>query len=257
MKKILFTALLAISATIAAFAGEKDDTLKIMSYNLRFGELATMKQIGEYIASEAPDIVALQECDWDTHRTRAPHQNGVRFVNELAYLSGMFGLYGKSIDYAGGYYGIGILSRYPILRSERVLLPNDGKSEQRSMLIADIELPSGKIVTFVCTHLEVKTSEMRQEQVRFINRYFKGSKNNIILCGDMNAEPDSEEMRELAGKWANLTDRNLTFSTAKPQMKIDYIWARPASRVSLLSTRVCTETKLSDHFPIVSEIITY
>ena len=66
MKKILFTALLAISATVAAFAGEKDDTLKIMSYNLRFGELATMKQIGEYIASEAPDIVALQECDWDT-----------------------------------------------------------------------------------------------------------------------------------------------------------------------------------------------
>ena len=117
MKKILFTALIAISATIAAFAGEKDDTLKIMSYNLRFGELATMKQIGEYIASEAPDIVALQECDWDTHRTRAPHQNGVKFVNELAYHSGMFGLYGKSIDYAGGYYGIGILSRYPILRS--------------------------------------------------------------------------------------------------------------------------------------------
>ena len=178
-----------------------------------------------------------------------------QFVNELAYWSGMFGLYGKSINYAGGYYGIGLLSRYPILRSERVLLPNDGKTEQRSMLIADIELPSGRVLTFVCTHLEVKTSKMRQEQVRFINKYLKGVRNQILLCGDMNAEPSSEEMMMLAKDWANLTDTQLTYSTMKPQTKIDYIWSKPASKVVLLSTRVCKDVKLSDHFPVLSEIV--
>ena len=167
----------------------------------------------------------------------------------------MFGLYGKSIDYAGGYYGIGLLSRYPILRSERVLLPNDGKTEQRSMLIADIELPSGRVITFVCTHLEVKSSQMRQEQVRFINKYLKKVKNQIILCGDMNAEPDSKEMQLLAEDWKNLSNDDLTFSTMKPQTKIDYIWSKPASEVDLLSTCVCTEVKLSDHFPVKSEIV--
>lgn len=255
MKRLIVGIVAFFSAAFLTFAADGQDTLKIMSYNLRFGELATMQQIGEYIASQTPDIVALQECDWDTQRSRAPHQNGVKFVNELAYWSGMFGLYGKSIDYAGGYYGIGLLSRYPILRSERVLLPNDGKTEQRSMLIADIELPSGTVVTFVCTHLEVKSSQMRQEQVRFINKYIKGIKNQIILCGDMNAEPDSKEMQLLAKDWKNLTDNDLTFSTMKPQTKIDYIWSKPAAQVELLSTRVCTEVKLSDHFPVVSEFV--
>ena len=253
LKNILVSFFAVISCT-AALAGNPKDTLTVMTYNLRFGELATMKQIGQYIASEGPDLVALQECDWDTRRTRAPHQHGVKFVNELAYWSGMFGLYGKSINYAGGYYGIGLLSRYPILRSERVLLPNDGKTEQRSMLIADIELPSGRVLTFVCTHLEVKTSKMRQEQVRFINKYLKGVRNQILLCGDMNAEPSSEEMMMLAKDWANLTDTQLTYSTMKPQTKIDYIWSRPASKVGLLSTRVCTDVKLSDHFPVISKI---
>lgn len=255
MKRIVVTFILFFSASFLTFTAQGQDTLKIMSYNLRFGELATMQQIGEYIASQTPDIVALQECDWDTQRSIAPHQNGVKFVNELAYWSGMFGLYGKSIDFAGGYYGIGLLSRYPILRSERVLLPNDGMTEQRSMLIADIELPSGKVVTFVCTHLEVKSSEMRQEQVRFINKYLKGIKNQIILCGDMNAEPDSQEMQLLAKAWKNLTDNDLTFSTMKPQTKIDYIWSKPLAQVELLSTRACTEVKLSDHFPVVSEFV--
>ena len=255
MKRLIISIFILIVTAVSVIAAEKPDTLKIMTYNLRFGELATMKEIGQYIASEAPDIVALQECDWATSRKRAPHQNGVKFMNELAYWSGMFGLYGKSINYAGGYYGIGMLSRYPILRSERVLLPNDGKTEQRSMLIADIELPSGRVVTFVCTHLEVKTAKMRQEQVRFINKYLKGVRNQILLCGDMNAEPSSEEMMMLAKDWANLTDTQLTYSTMKPQAKIDYIWSKPSSKVVLLSTRVCKDVKLSDHFPVLSEIV--
>ncbi len=253
-RKIVIAFLSCICTAVAISAADKPDTLKIMTYNLRFGELSSMTQIGEYIASESPDFVALQECDWATRRKRAPHQHGVKFVNELAYRSGMFGLYGKSIDYAGGYYGIGLLSRYPIIRSERVLLPNDGKTEQRSMLIADVELPSKQIVTFICTHLEVKSSRMRQEQVRFINKHLKDIRNRIVLCGDMNAEPSSAEMQMLRKDWAYLTDDELTFSTMQPYTKIDYIWSRPASSVELLSTRVCKDVKLSDHFPVISEI---
>lgn len=226
---------------------------KVMSYNLRFGELSTMDEIGSYIASESPDIVALQECDWNTVRERAPHQNGVRFINELARKTGMFGLYGKAIDYRGGYYGVGILSRYPIIRSERVLLPNPGHKEQRVMLVADIELPDGRVLTFVCTHLEVSSSECRLEQVEFIDRQLSG-KGPYILAGDMNATPDSAEMQYLCRNWKNLTDDELTYSVSKPSIKIDYIYGKPADAVCLVSTRVDEETRLSDHFPVISEI---
>lgn len=246
---ILFASVALLSAT------EKGDTLKLMSYNLRFGELASMEQFAQYISSEQPDIVALQECDWATKRTRAPHQNGVRFVNELAYHTGMFGVYGKSINYAGGYYGIGLLSKYPILRFERVLLPNDGKTEQRSILVADIELPGGKVITFVNTHLEVKTAKMRIEQVQFIKEYLKDCPNQLFLAGDMNAIPDTKEMEMLREEWNDLTNRVFTYHSSRPEIKIDYIYTKPAENVELLSTEVKEDVKLSDHFPVISTIV--
>ena len=255
MKRIITLISILFASAAVMSAAEKGDTLKLMTYNLRFGELASMEQIADYISSQHPDIVALQECDWATNRTRAPHQNGVKFVNELAYHTGMFGIYGKSINYAGGYYGIGLLSRYPILRYERVLLPNDGKTEQRSMLIADIELPDGQVITFVNTHLEVKTAQMRIEQVQFINEYLKDCPNQLFLAGDMNATPDTEEMEMLRKGWTDLTDRVYTYSTSKPQIKIDYIYAKPAENVELLGTAVKEDVMLSDHFPVISTIV--
>ena len=255
MKRIITLISILFASAAVMSAAEKGDTLKLMTYNLRFGELASMEQIADYISSQQPDIVALQECDWATNRTRAPHQNGVKFVNELAYHTGMFGIYGKSINYAGGYYGIGLLSRYPILRYERVLLPNDGKTEQRSMLIADIELPDGQVITFVNTHLEVKTAQMRIEQVQFINEYLKDCPNQLFLAGDMNATPDTEEMEMLRQGWTDLTDRVYTYSTSKPQIKIDYIYAKPAENVELLGTAVKEDVMLSDHFPVISTIV--
>ena len=255
MKRLFLLSGFIFFFSFVGFAAEKGDTLKLMTYNLRFGELASMQQIGEYIASENPDIVAVQECDWATKRERAVHQNGVKFVNELAYHTGMFGIYGKSINYAGGYYGIGLLSKYPILSYERVLLPNDGKTEQRTLLIADVELPNGKVITFVNTHLEVKTAEMRIEQVRFINEYLKDCPNQIFLAGDMNATPDSEEMALLRKDWKDLTDRVFTYHTSKPEIKIDYIYSRPSAGVELLNTNVRENVKFSDHFPVISTIV--
>ena len=255
MKRIITLISILFASAAVMSAAEKGDTLKLMTYNLRFGELASMEQIADYISSQQPDIVALQECDWATNRTRAPHQNGVKFVNELAYHTGMFGIYGKSINYAGGYYGIGLLSRYPILRYERVLLPNDGKTEQRSMLVADIELPDGQVITFVNTHLEVKTAQMRIEQVQFINEYLKDCPNQLFLAGDMNPTPDTEEMEMLRQGWTDLTDRVFTYSTSKPQIKIDYIYTKPSENVELLGTEVQEDIKLSDHFPVISTIV--
>lgn len=249
MKKHLFASLLLLILCVPALSGNTD-TLSVMSYNLRFGELASMKEFSDAILSEAPDVVMLQECDWATWRERAPRQNGVKFINELAYNTGMFGLYGKSINYKGGYYGLGILSRYPIVSSKRILLPCDGKTEQRSLLIADIELPSGRTVTVACTHLEVSSEELRLNQVRFINRIARRNPHPVILAGDMNAQPDAPSMEMLRRKWKECSDRELTFSTNKPSIKIDYVYARPASSFEVLSYEVLRKHKLSDHFPI-------
>ena len=95
MKKFLLITLLSIFGGNWAFA-QKQDTLRIrvMTYNLRFGELASLEQIAEHIKAFQPDFVALQEVDSKTYRERAPrfhyrvripHRN-VSFVRKINYL---------------------------------------------------------------------------------------------------------------------------------------------------------------------------
>lgn len=254
MRKILFTSLLLLSVS-AALQAKEADTLKIISYNLRFGELASMESFASVISAIKPDIAALQECDWGTYRERAKMQNGVKFINVLAANTGMFGLYGKAIDYKKGYYGVGILSKYPIIRSERLFLPKTGDTEQRVILAADIELPGGKVLTFICTHLEVSSSEDRMAQIKFIEKYVKKLRNPVIIAGDFNAGPDSEEIGIMNKRWKDMTDKELTFSTQEPSVKIDYIYCRPQEKFILKSTEVKKDLKLSDHFPVISDII--
>ena len=77
------------------------------------------------------------------------------------------------------------------------------------------------------------------------------------MGGDMNAEPESEEMRILRKTWKDLTNSEFTFSTSEPSMKIDYIYARPVSKVNLISTSIVKNVILSDHFAVKSDIILY
>lgn len=250
-RKYIVIVLLLVAAGSVGRAGEP---LKVMSFNLRYGELSSMEQIADSIASVSPDVVLLQECDWATYRKNAPAQNGVKFVNVLAYHTGMFGVFGKAIDFRGGYYGLGILSRHPIVRTERVLLPWDGKTEQRCLLVADIELPSGETVTVASTHLEVRSDVLRVDQARFIDRYFRRCKHPVILCGDMNAEPGTPEIKLFQKKWKDCTDDSLTFSTYNLEVKIDYIFAKPAKKVQVLGFERLDRIVLSDHYPILATI---
>lgn len=253
---LIFMAILIGAAGLRAQDRQPgSDSLKVMTYNLRFGELASMEAIAGSISRENPDVVMLQECDWATSRERAPHQNGVKFINVLASETGMFGLFGKSIDYRGGYYGLAILSRYPFVSSGRHLLPNDGSTEQRSLLTADIELPSGNMLTVACTHLEVSSPALRVRQVEFIDEYFRFSGHPVILAGDMNAVYESPEMDYLRKSWLDLSNRENTFSTKFPSIKIDYIYAKPETCLELLSTEVLYHIVLSDHFPVSSEFV--
>jgi endonuclease/exonuclease/phosphatase family metal-dependent hydrolase len=256
MNKMKFRGLLfALAIAYCSALNAQTTELNIMTFNLRFGELASMEQMAEYISSQQPDIVALQECDWKTNRERAPHQAGKAFVNELAYQTGMFGLYGKAIDYRGGYYGVGILSNYPVIKSERVFLPNPNpRNEQRVLLIAEIELPDKSVITFISTHLEVSSQIARQAQINFINERIKEIKTPIILAGDLNAIPTSEEIKTGFSHWFNATDTVYTFSTINPVKKIDYIYGYPKEMFSLVKTAVDTTCKLSDHYPVSSVI---
>jgi len=224
-----------------------DNELRIMSYNLRFGELASLEDFANFINDQNPDIVALQEVDVLTHRERAVHQNGKNFISELAYRTKMLSAYGKTIPYKGGYYGIGILSKYPIIKVERILLPYPpGSKEQRAYLAATIELPSGEHIDFVCTHLDYTTEKVREIQVEAINNDLLDRELPVIICGDFNAKPNSKEIKEGMRKWKQVTTDDLTVSKSK----IDYIFCYPQNVWGVISAET-PDIHLSDHRPVM------
>lgn len=252
LKKYFLLLLLSLTGTLYA-----QDTLriKVMTYNLRFGELASLEELAAHIKSFKPDFVALQEVDCKTNRARSPHQAGKDFIAELAYHTGMFGVYGKAIDYGGGYYGIGMLSRYPYIGIQKTRLPwPDRSHEPRVLLEGLFETNNNDTIVFASTHLDVKRAETREKQAEFICNHFQNSAYPVILGGDFNATPASEAIKEYMLKnWFLGTDNELTFPAWNPKSKIDYLFALPKKGWRVVRTQT-VRSLLSDHLPIVTEL---
>lgn len=230
----------------------KDSTkIKVLSYNLRFGELASLEELADFIKKVDPDVVALQEVDSHTFRDRAKHQNDKDFATELGYRTGMFSAYGKTIPYKKGYYGIAILSKYPLAQVERKYLPKtqNGK-EQRAVLIADVEYMENEYFTFASTHLDYTNTEERQTQVKKLNELLTNRDYPVIIGGDFNAHPDSKEIDEGMKFWQRLSEIEPTVPTENPKNTIDYIFAYPSSQFKRVKAKTYTDVKLSDHLPI-------
>lgn len=251
--KILF--LFVLGFLYSSLCAQEAVRLKVMTYNLRFGELASLEDIGGFIAAQNPDFVALQELDCMTKRGGVSHQHGRNFITELGYYTKMFPLYGKTIPHAGGLYGIGMLTKLPYIHVEKVMLPKEkAEHEARALLMAEVELPGGDTVIVASTHLDHTSATARARQLEVITSLLKEKPFPVLLGGDFNDTPDSKEIRKYFEDWLPLSDNSMpTFPVGKPEEKIDYLYAYPPQKWKLISSKVEGST-LSDHLPILSEV---
>ena len=228
--------------------------LKVLCYNIRFGELASMEELAAWIKEQNPDVVALQELDCRNNRPATPQQNGKDFITELAYHTGMLSAYGKTIDYYGGYYGIGILSKYPLASVERVLLPKGSPDrEQRAVLVSHVEYAADKYFTFACTHLD---TAVREEQVQKLNEVLRAEPYPVIVAGDFNATPTTAEIATGMRDWEMACELTPTSPASNPRNRIDYIFCYPADKWE--SVEVKTHgVQLSDHLPVSAVLNLY
>lgn len=238
-----------------AFAQGHNDTIRVMTFNLYAGHNASLQEIGQLIKQYEPDFVALQELDQNTQRPNCPHQNNRDFINELAYYSGMEGLFGPTIKFCGGHYGIGMLTRHQFVDVHNIKLPYPNPSkEQRGLLQGTFILPEGDTIVFACTHLEAFDSISRAAQAQFILNHFSDSSHPVILAGDFNASPDDPVIGLLTNQWLDCTADDFTFSVNNPREKIDYILARPIRAWHTIESQVIP-VKLSDHYPVIATLV--
>ena len=130
MKKLMVIAVALIGA-LTGFADSAE--MKLMSFNVLHcagmdGKLDIGRTAGR-IRAEDPDFACLQEIDWRTARV-----NGIDEPAELARLTGLHATFAKAIFFAGGQYGVMMLSRQKPVSVRQIPLP--GK-EPRVLLLCE------------------------------------------------------------------------------------------------------------------------
>jgi len=233
-----------------SYATKEKQRVTVLSYNIHHGagmdRKLDLKRIGEIIKRVNPDIVALQEVEDKTSRTGKVDQP--KFLGEMTGLKHAFG---KAISFAGGGYGNAILSRFPIKNLKNHPLPGN---EARVLMEATLELPGGRELIFMATHLDTNSPQQIKSLPIIESRVKANAGKLMLMAGDFNSRPESQTIQTLQKAWTNATsDPNfLTYPSNPPTRQIDYIFHRPASQWRVVSKNVLAEPVASDHLPIVT-----
>lgn len=231
-------------------------TLRVLTYNIHHGEGTDgrfdLPRLAGVMKRVQPDVIALQEVDQGT--ARAGH---VSQLAELGRLMNMHAEFGKAMDYLGGGYGVGVLSRWPILAAENHPLPTLPGQEPRTALSVHVRVgEEGPLLQFISTHLDRgRGRENRITQATYLNALLVPGKGlPSILAGDLNARLGSTEMDTFDTLWTNAfpADSSPSTSQRRRRSRGDYVLLRPADRWRVVETTVIDETVASDHRPLLA-----
>jgi endonuclease/exonuclease/phosphatase family metal-dependent hydrolase len=219
-----------------------------MSYNIRnakgMDNVRNVQRIVNVTNNEAPDVVAVQELDSMTTRS-----NQTFVLAEVAERTQMHASYAPAIDFQGGKYGIGILSKDKPLDIQTYPLP--GREEKRMLMVAEF-----KDYFFACTHLSL-TEEDRLTSLEIIKNSVKSNQKPFFLAGDLNDTPNSKFIQALQEDFLILTNtKKPTYPAPEPKETIDYIaaWKGNTDNFANLSAQVVEEPLASDHRPLTVQL---
>lgn len=230
--------------------------LVLMTYNIHHGAPAAeisntvnLNNIAAVIRKSKADVVALQELDVNVARSGRKHQ-----ARELGRMLKMHYYFVKTMDYRGGEYGIGILSKYPLTNKRRFFMPSPSKGEPRAVALATVNLPGNKKLEFGSTHFDLNVPN-RTAQANFLNQLSRRLKKPLIIGGDYNAEKHAVEMRKLQEEFV-LSCKNgcpLSIPVKKPRKAIDLLASNKlANKAFPLLTAVAMNGQYaSDHLPVI------
>ena len=260
-------------------------TIRVVTWNVwgRYGADREARQaaLEQTLEQTAPDLVCLVEA-WrqgdSTQPGRVAARLGLahhRFVGEW-----------EQEDWVSG---IGFVSRWPMTEPRRrPLRAQDGSGFGEAVHVA-VAGERGSIQLFaVMLDHPLDASGLRQHQVRQLVRFIAETasrRDPVVICGDFNAGPDSDEIRMLTGRsapaapgmvfydaWEVAGDGSPGFTWSNrnplaaiglyPDRRFDYIfsaWPRRGgvghpTGCSLLGVRAPGEQQVSDHYGLAADL---
>ncbi|MDA7979816.1 MAG: endonuclease/exonuclease/phosphatase family protein [Pirellulales bacterium] len=245
----------AVSSGVLAqrHKAESRATLTVLSYNIKHGYgmdgRVDLSRSAALIKRLNPDLVALQEIDKATERTKRVDQ-----AKALGHMTRMHANFGRFFDFQGGEYGMAILSKNKPSDARNHRLP-DGREPRTSLAITVIPVENGPEIVFVGIHFYA-TAEERLAQAEKLLEILKSETRPVILAGDFNSRPGSDVMKLFADGWTipDKGEDRLTIPSDKPRSEIDFIIFRGLEGWELKKIDVLEEPLISDHRPVLLEL---
>lgn len=231
--------------------------IKFMSYNTQHCLNFLTREIDfdiivDTIERCGADVVGLQEI-FDT----GTDPNFVAQTKILAERLGFYYYFAKAIDVGeNNPYGIALVSRFPILSTQIVFIPDpqvrkyDGYYETRVLLKTVIDVDGG--LNVLVSHFGLNPDEQENAVQTVISNL---PENRCVFMGDLNMEPDNPLlnpiMQRLYDTAQNFSSPKLSFPSDNPRVKIDYIFVSEDLKVECADI---PEIVSSDHRPHVATI---
>lgn len=232
--------------------------ITLMSYNTQHCLNYITREIDFDIMADTirkcgADIVGLQEM-FDLGET----EEFTTQTKVLAEKLGFYHYFAQATKLEGGQYpyGNGIISRYPILAAETVIIPDPVVRtgtryyETRCLLKARIDVGEG--LNVLVTHFGLNPDE-QENAVNTVMANLPGEK--CVLMGDFNVRPENKRISSIRQRLydtAELFDEpKLSFPSDNPRVKIDYIFT--TKDLQVLSADIPAIVS-SDHRPHIAAI---
>jgi len=242
-------------------------SLRLMSYNIRYGGIGRESELGKTIRAIDPDVVLLQE---------ATHPTVVEAIAKAAGMAAWGSRRGVSVGY---------LSRRPV--HEATWHPIRGS--RRMFLELLLEGPDVRLIGVHLSALHTNWTERRRvRELRALLAGLAGREKDAIIAGDFNTLAPGEDLdlaqlprrlrvlTWLTGRtirWQTVQimldagfldgfrllhpdDAGHTFPTWKPHVRLDFVFvpgslADRVRRCEVVKSESGSES--SDHFPLVAE----
>ena len=232
--------------------------ISVLSYNVQHfshyhGSGIDYDVFADTISSLGADLIGLNEV-----RGAGSSEGYDPQASIMGEKLGLYSYFAKAQDMKEGTdpYGNALLSRYPLLSAETVIIPYPADAdspypEDRSILRVTVA-PDGRPLTVIATHLGVTARE--QEAGIGLLLPMLG-KERTILMGDFNLTPDSPLLKPVSERIKDsavfFPEPLLSWPSDDPRMKIDYLFTSPDLKV--LKADI-PDVETSDHRPYTALI---
>lgn len=269
-KHIVAVGAFFLLAATAITASAQDLKLRCMEWNIKSFEYDdnsndpafSITEMMDKIKEENAEVVCFNEFETGTGRMKV-----VEKLTECGQYLNMFPFFGVSYVKESGYYGNGILSKYPIFNSASKVLGryNTDADDIRSVAYADILVPTtakpeGVVVRIVTTHIETFCDTYTQvmqvkEVIDFAINPALEKNIPVLIMGDMNTSAGSDPIKEYEKIGTRLCNDDGTFPGIG---KLDYYISFPKGKWSCDDYKVIKGGRyeiLSDHYPIIGTAV--